>query len=293
MKKLLVLTDFTSNSAHAATIAVGICNRLGTDLLLYHSIQYVPLVTDYTYGTYITGTANTLFKESREKLTQEAESLQPMALRNNVYHPIIRCESGEGNLGANVKKITKKMDIIMVVMGGRSGGALDHLLTGSETTAVIKNAMKPVLVIPEKADLNSINRVIFATDFGTADIAALKYLTEIATPLGFEIEVVHVERPHTTSTGIEREVTFREYLNELGSEKISYGSIIGKHAVPRLQDYCKETSSVILAMTHGSQGFISRLFDHSETKEVIAHQQVAVIIFPPAFTDHITYNGRL
>jgi len=280
MKELLVLTDFTSNSVHAATTAVRICNKLNTDLLLYHSIQYVPFVTDYTYGTYITGTADTLFKESREKLIQEAESLQPMANQNHAYRPKIRCGSGEGNLGANVKKVSNEMDISMVVMGGRSGWALDHLLTGSETTAVINNARKPVLVIPEAADLTDINRVVFATNFATADIAALKYLMEIASPLGFQIEVVHVERPHTSNTRIDREVTFREYLNGLDPEKVSYGQIVGRHTVPRLQDYCQETCSVILAMTHGSNGFISRLFDHSETREIIAHQQVAVIIFP-------------
>jgi nucleotide-binding universal stress UspA family protein len=38
MKKLLVLTDFTANAAHAAKAAVQFSSKLHADLLLYHSV---------------------------------------------------------------------------------------------------------------------------------------------------------------------------------------------------------------------------------------------------------------
>ena len=280
MKKLLLLSDFTANSDHAATIALRLCEKLKSDLLLYHSVQYVPFVTDYTYGSVITETADTLFKESKERLNKEAESLQPLTIHMPGYHPQITSESGAGNLGANIKVISGRDDISLIVMGGRTGSTLDHLLTGSETAAVINNIRKPVLVIPEKADLQELNKVIFATDFSTADIQAIDFLMDMAHLLDFQIEAVHIIKHGANAIGIEKEVACRKYLSNLDQQIISYKLISGNHIVPRLQDYCKETGANLLVMTHGHYNVISRLFTHSDTKEVLAHQQVAVMIIP-------------
>lgn len=283
MKQLLLLTDFTANSAHAATTALWLCKKLNTDLLLYHSVQYVPFVNDYTYGSYVTETADSLFEESKEKLTKEVEALQPLTLQIPGFQPKINYESGEGYLGNNVNKLSGQEQISLIVMGGRTGGPLDHLLTGSETSAVIRNIKKPLLVIPEKADLKKLVKIVFATDFSATDTEAIDYLLELAYLLKLQIEVVHILKPGSSTLGIEREVEFRKYLNSLDQQIISYKAIFSEHIVQRLQDYCKETNAHLLAMTHARYDFISRLFNHSETKEVIANQQVAVMIFPQTF----------
>jgi nucleotide-binding universal stress UspA family protein len=286
MKKLLVLTDFTTNAAHAAVAAVQLCGKLNTDLQLNHSVLYVPVISDYTYGSYVTETADTLFNDSKEQLNKEAESLKSLALETAGYHPEITFTSGEGNLSDNIKALSGQQDIQLVVMGGRSGGALDHLLTGSETAAVTRNARKPVLVIPETADLASLKKIVFATDFGTADISAVNYLLELALPLGLQLEVVHIVRPGEVVTEIQPELAFREYLNHRDNDQVSYKQLLGKQVSQRLQDHCHEAGAGILAMTHYNHDLMSRMFGHSETKKAIAHQSLAVLIFPPAFEEN-------
>ena len=285
MKQLLVLTDFTANSAHAAITAARLCEKLNTDLLLYHSVAYVPIITDYTYGAYIPDTAEALSEESKTRLNKEVEILQSLPHQNPDHYPKINYESGEGNLENNIKALTAKSDISFVVMGGRSGGGLDHFLSGSETTAVIKESNRPVLIIPEKADLSHLKTVVFATDFSTSDVPAMNFLLEMSQRLGFHIEVVHVLQPGQKNNRIEAEVTFREYLEGLQQPQISYRNIYGIHAGPRLQDYCEETGAALLAMTRGHHNLISQLFGKSETKGVVTNQHTCALIFPPAFTD--------
>ncbi|MCR8557804.1 universal stress protein [Mucilaginibacter sp. BJC16-A38] len=283
MKKLLVLTDFTANAAHAAIAAVRLCGKLNTDLLLYHTVQYIPVVPDYNAGSYVTVTAGILFKDTEENLSREAASLRSLEQNFPGYQPRISYVNGEGDLSENIKALSGQQDIRLVVMGGRSGGALDHLITGSDTAAVIRKARKPVLIIPEKVELTELKKVVFATDFGVADISAVNYLLEIAPPLGFKLEVVHVVRPGEVVTEIQPEVAFRKYLNHLDSYQITYRQLSGDRISQRLQDYCHETGACLLAMTPGHHDFIFRVFGHSETKETIAQHGLAVLIFPPDF----------
>lgn len=286
MKKLLVLTDFTANAAHATRAAVQLSSKLHADILLYHSVQSLPVIPDYSGGAFVTEAADILFNDCKEQLNKEAESLRSVTIKTGGYHPKISCINDDGTLGDNIKKLSGQQDIQMVIMGGRSGGALDHLLTGSETAKVIRGSQKPVLVIPAKANLDILEKIVFASDFSAADISAVKYLLEMAHLLGVRLEIVHVVPVGEVVTNIQPEIAFREYLNQLDNNRVSYQQLHGDHISQLLQEHCRVASADVLAMTHGHHDFISRVFGHSETKEAIAQDNLAVLIFPPDFEEN-------
>ena len=286
MKKLLALTDFTPNAAHAAAAAVHLSRKLGADLILYHAVQYITPVPDYTFGSAILETEDSLLKDSTERLKGEARSLESQVAQLTGYQPRIDIICGEGNLAQDIKVLSHRQDIGLIVMGGMAGGTLDHLLTGSETVAVTGAARKPVLVIPEEASLTSLKKIVFATDFGTADISAVRYLLEMAELLNIPLEVLHVVRPGEVVTEIGPEVAFRGYLNSLDAHRVSYKMLTAADVSKRLQDYCHETDAAMLAMTHVHHHFISRAFGRSQTKEAMAAKHLAVLIFPPEFEEN-------
>lgn len=281
MKKLLLLTDFTANAAHAAGSARQLGAQLKTDLLLYHSIQYVPIVPDLPGSNMITETNESLFKDSRLQLGQAAEALSLIPVPAERYQPQITCETGEGSLVANVRELTGNPAIRLVVMGGRSGGALDHLLGGSETTAVINASQKPVLVIPVLAELSLVKKIVFASDFQEADNRALDVLTELAQTIGIHLEVVHIIKPGSVVTDIENEIAFRKRLNQLDPTAVSYQQITGDDISHLLETHCQQNGPALLAMTHQRHGLLSALFGRSESKKMLQQADLAVLIFPP------------
>lgn len=282
MKKLLLLTDFTKNSAHAAACALSLGAKLKADLLLYHSIQYMPIVPDFADGSVVTETNDIIFNDGEQKLLDACERLGKLATTPQGYQPKIGYESGEGSLGDNVRTLTARADIQMVVMGGRSGGALDHLLTGSETAAVIKASQKPVLIIPVSADLSAITKIVLATDFHMADINALDFLTELAHTLGTFLNVVHVVKPGSVVTDIEPELLFRRYLNGLDPAFVCYHQLPGDNISELVEAYCHKNNANLVAVTHQRHGWLSGLFGHSESIALVEKQQLAVLVFPPA-----------
>lgn len=282
MKKLLLLTDFTENSAHAAVCACNLCVKLNTDMLLYHSVQYMPIAPDFANSSAVTETNSIIFNDCQDKLQQELTHLEEFIAEAGSARPKLSFLSGEGNLGDNVRTITGREDIEMVIMGGRAGGSIDHLLTGSETTAVINNALKPILIIPFSVELNSLKTIVMATDFNAADVEALNFLTDFAEELNAQVEVVHVVKPGGVTTDLEPELLFRRHLNTLNPERVAYRQLSGNDVSTLLGQHCHNIHADLLAVTHQRHGWLSRLLVKSESETLLEIGELAVLVFPPA-----------
>lgn len=279
MKKILVLTDFTANATHAETAALRIAGKMDAGIILYHTLSYIPLIPSDGAGPYVAETADMLFENSKERLILEADKLREIGVIRGCHVSIVE-KNGEGSLGEVIADLTSEPDIEMVIMGGRSGGALHHLLIGSDTAAVIRKARKPVLIIPVNIAWEIPAKVVFATDFGTGDIPAVSFLQDLSAVLGLGLDIVHVvpngEMVAETSPGS----AFRQYLAQQG---LSYNQSRGEDIHRELQRYCEKNGANLLAITHGERSFISRLFGHSESRAAISDQQLAVLVFPPGF----------
>lgn len=280
MKKLLVLTDFTANASHAEAAALRIAGKMGAGILLYHSLPYIPMALSDSGGPYVSETANMLFDDSKERLIQEAGELKELADKLDINHLVVNQTNGEGSLGDVITDLTAAPTVAMVVMGGRTGGTMDHLLTGSDTAEVIRKALKPVLIIPRNAAISIPEKVVFATAFNAADIPAINFLQDLSTHLDFDLDIVHIISGVEEAAETGAAMDFRNYLALHG---LNYQQVRGKDVHKGLQHYCVKNGADMLAMVHGQHSFISRLFGHSESKAVITDQRLSVLIFPPGF----------
>lgn len=280
MKKLLVLTDFSSNAAHAEAVATRLAGKLGANILLYHSTHYTPFIPSDVGGPYVTKTASMLLEDSRERLNKEVAALKHLASETAEIQPDFEYRNTEGSLRDLIVDTNGDAEIEMIVMGGSTGSALDHLLTGSNTSIVINEAIKPVLTIPMNADEEVPRKIVFATNFGTADILAVNYLRNLSSQLDVKLDIVHVNQKADTSKDAGPELAFRNYLSYHG---LSYNQVSNAGVHHGLLNYCEVQGADLLAMTHHHRNLMSRWFGHSESREIISDQRIAVLVFPPRF----------
>jgi len=283
MKTILVLTDFSENATHAATSAVLLGSKLRTNILLFHNYQSLPVTPFYAGGAMVAEEPDWFADESKKHLAELENKLEPLleTLNEDDIKPHIHSESNEGSLVENIKSICKQRELELIVMGSRTKDPIDHFFFGSETTSVIHHAKCPVLIIPQKNDLNNLNRIVFATDFDKADFDAINYLIKIGKLFDTDIEIIHVVEPgDTTSVKSEKETIFREHVAHLKYPKITYRKIIGKDVVKRLNRLCKETGTGLLAMVHQHHYLFVRMLKHSITKEIMIDQNIPLMVFP-------------
>ena len=283
MNTILILTDFTANAAHAALSGIALSQKLHANILLFNINSSQPNVPQYAGGPTVVSDFSFWQKESREKLSQLSQALEPLLVQPDPPYrkPVIEIECGEGNIGIMVREVTKQNDIEMIVMGARAGSTIDHVLTGSETISVVDHTTRPVLVVPKNADLTILTKVIFATDYNQADLKGIHYLVKLGKLLNFHLVIVHinlVEDKDILKMG--KEEKFLNQVRRLKYPHISFREINGKEVTHSLTALCDETGADLLSVMHYKNSFLKRLFKHSTTLRALDVQQIPLLIFP-------------
>lgn len=281
MKTILMLTDFSENANHAAKTAAGIAAQLNVGVLLYNTYYDHPILPTYAGGPWVVEELMFRKKESSEQLDQLARQLRPIIadFAKGEYEPEIVYQCGEGSLGKNVAAIIAEKEVGLIVIGSSSDGSLDHFIFGSDTVDVIEHATCPVLIIPPKSAMNELKTVTLAITFELSDINAISCLTGLSKQLNFELQIVHVATPDKKVDAVAKSALLH-HIEAMKAECVTYREIRGKQAAGRLQQFCKDNSSAILALVHHRSGFFSGLLNNSTTTKALKNQRMPLMVIP-------------
>jgi len=203
MKTILVLTDFSKKSEHAANFALHLAEHLKSDLCLYNT--FTPPDINVTSRLLNLQTKENIEHETKKRLAALADDLIRQSEENDLLlvHPRVSylCMEGDvSDLGNEIGRIVSEKNIGMIVMGAKGEECLSNFIPGTETYSVIMNATCPVLFIPEEAKIDKIDRLAIITDDGGEHENKLliflnefqkNYQTEVLfTRLGFAMEEI-------------------------------------------------------------------------------------------------------
>jgi nucleotide-binding universal stress UspA family protein len=287
MKKILVLTNFSDNSSHAAAAAVPLCAKLNSNIILFNTFISQPVLSEFGGSPY--AIERMLWEdESEQKMDFLKEDLQLLieALLPNQHRPTIDCQREEGSLKFLLDSFKERKDIELIIMGARTGSTMEHLLIGSDTSLVINRTSRPVIVIPENTDLGALKKVTIACDFDDSDINAVHYLIQLGRIFHFQLEIVHVSLwGHNDGNNIEKKRKFIDQVSRFGYEDVTYQILAGKELINRLNRHCKESKTDLLVLVHDKHSLLNRIFKSTNTDELLKQQQVPVMIIPSVMKD--------
>lgn len=284
MKTILVLTDFSSNALTAAESAVILAGKIHANLLIMHSDNSVPLIPYYGGISVITENISwdTVQREQLDKLVAHLRYFADLNVEQerkfNVHGQLMT-----GELWVNVQQILKSRIIELIVIGGRSGSKIDHVLFGSDTSALIEHVNHPVLIIPQNYSFRRLDRVIFATNFNETDIYAINYLFKLGKRLQYQLEIVHITL-YGDKPGLKNE-RVRGYINELSEKKypaVLFRDIKGKRLLPRLIKQCQERETDLLALSHQHHSYFMRMLKEGTVTMFLGQHKIPILVFPSA-----------
>ena len=282
MKKILVLTNFTDNANHAATIAVSLCAQLYSNIILLNTFISHPVLAGF--GDPPCAIEEMLWEnESHKKLTFLKEDLEELiaTLPADQHHPGIDCRHEEGSLKYQLDFFAGKKDIELIIMGARKGSTMEHLLIGSDTSVILNRANRPVIIIPEGTDLRQFKKVTLACDFNDSDLDAVHYLVQLGRVFHFELEIVYVSLwEHNYDHNHEKKSNFITQVARFGYPDISYRNIVGKELINRLNRLCKDTKTDMLVLVHDRYSLLNRIFKSTNANELLKQQQLPVMLIP-------------
>jgi nucleotide-binding universal stress UspA family protein len=273
MKTVLVLTDFSKKAEHAAEMAIKIAVAANAKVQLhstFHAPQVfpsdagaTPFFEDYTAEE---EAANDKLKELEERLKEKF---------GNETLPRITCTSAPGNLADTVENLGPWL----MVMGGKSRvSALSEFVFGSNTSAVMDRASCPVLIVPEKAQLDLFKKIVFASALSPAEKGAMSFVEEFKSILNAQITVLHVNDKQTEEENPDEQSIYYNSVVSVNQPAVQYTDVRGADIAEAINDYARHEAIDLIAIAHAKPSFFGQLFHKSVGKNMVNYQDLPVLI---------------
>ena len=272
IRRILVPTDFSSNAGGAVNYAAALAARLGSRLLLFHSV-HVPVNVTTESGEVI---SNSLLLEN--------SLAQLNALKNKI------AEQYQGlhievlnSLGFAVEEIiglcaSKEADLI--VMGTKGAHGLGEILIGSNTAEVITRSRCPVLAVPLEAGMMGIRKVLFATNYADQDFKSIFLLTEIFKPWNPEIVIVHSEDGGNAGVENSQFEWFKgQVMTSISYDKFNFNLISGKNTEQAISEFAKENGVDIISVSTRRRNLFEKLTSRSTSRKLAYHTDIPLLAF--------------
>jgi len=262
MKKILFATDFSSNANKAFEFALNLAEKHQAELIMLHVYDVQP-VFGHPYAT--TNPAD-LFRlkcenwenKLKEFFNQYNSDIQPTYIAIE-YPSVVK----------GILSIIEKYQPQLVVTGTKGESPVKELLFGGTTKALVKRSPVPVLAIPEYAELNDYDKILYTSDFREVDMRALQDLVEWVRPFEPEIKVLHMSTENEFE-GLEKLEWFKEMINDnVSYPAISCELVLADDIFNTLNKYMTENDFDLLVMLEKKRnGIIDKLFHEGLVKKM-------------------------
>lgn len=253
MKKILVPTDFSKHADDALAFAIGIANRFGSQITLFHTFKVRRTAAMLvSLDRYVKGDADEELAACLEK--NKAQLMNGATIEGQV----VKADA--------VEAIANKADqqgYDLIVMGTQGASGLAEVFMGSTTNGVIRQCKTPVLAIPEGCQFRPFRSIVLAMD--SKEIQSdglLKTLVSLVKVYDARLSVYH-KVEGTDDQGVDAVLSY--WLE--GIEYAHHFDFSSENVNESISSFMDEYEGDLLCMIRHKRGFLASLFHHSVTRK--------------------------
>jgi nucleotide-binding universal stress UspA family protein len=274
MKTIIVPTDFSDNATHALRYACMLNSAFNGKIILFHSYAVPVFAPDASYV--ILPDDDELKKESHDLLNKQKKKISA-EFPGMTFETLI----DEGFAEQAITETSKKKKADLLVMGIQGASGLREALIGSITAAVMEDTACPVIAVPEKAKVDKLEKIVFATDYSLNDFENIGNILELAKPFNAEVILLHVSSGDLDKAyefaAIEN---FKEKIAAKNKyDRISFKLLESRDVLDGLNFYLDEIRADLLAMSMHHRTFFQKMFNRSKTKRMAFHTHIPLLAF--------------
>ncbi len=272
---ILLPTDFSNNAKNAIFYALELYKNQEVNFILMNAFH--PTHDDMA-NSITGGSLNDLLSQASEKQLQELiAEIKSKKQLNNKKHSF-SFKSVYGSLVEIIDTFVDKHPIDLIVMGAKGMSAVEKIVFGSNTYAVIKEVDCPALVIPDKVSYSSPSTISIATDFKEIKkkniFATLQSLVKDFKP---EITLFNVTE-EIKSIGADEKQMAQSITNILDVEDIKTSYFKHEDVIYGTKEYVKQHNTSLMVLVNKKRNFFEDLFHISFTKQISFHAEIPLLI---------------
>jgi nucleotide-binding universal stress UspA family protein len=146
-KRIVCAIDFSAGSLLALNHALAFAQEADARLTLVHAIEFPLALREVVFST--DTDVDRLHAAAEAEYLRRLRALVPAAART---YCTVTTQVIEGKVAREIGRVAAAEQADLIVMGVQGRGAVDLMVFGSNTNAVIRSATCPVLVVPTPRD---------------------------------------------------------------------------------------------------------------------------------------------
>ncbi|MGW8121619.1 universal stress protein [Roseivirga echinicomitans] len=261
MKKIIVPVDFSNCSKNALLNAIIVAERMNMELVLLHSFM-LPMATSDGTPLMVGSMIDDLQNASESRMTdfvKENRELKRVKFSTEVT---------AGLLLASLNDALKNHDTAYVIMGTYGASGLKKAFIGSNAYTVIKNVKRPVIALPEDADITKMKRIAMSGDYKQIpSAAAIESVIKLTQAFFAHLYIIHIDQDKALEQDeLEIAKGMEKYFKKVPHSfhfKRDYDVEDG------LLAFAKEEDIDLLVMISRHHSLIDRITRGSETKRMV------------------------
>jgi nucleotide-binding universal stress UspA family protein len=275
--RIAIPTDFSDNAYKAAFFALEMFK--GQPCRFYLTHTYTPAFYRAEYLLHSPGQIG-LGDFYREKVMKKLRKFQKqLELKASDSHEFF-CHAAFNSLAEELNDMGRKETLDLVVMGTQGATGAKEVLFGTHAVQVLHKASCPVLVIPEEAEVDSLEHVLFPTDY-TPDYARLplKVLFYILGRPGVAMHVLHAYTSQDSEPDRQRA---RKELEKLLSPYTAEFTETGEMGILQaINTYARKVPIQLLVMVRNEHSFLENLLVTPVIDLIGFHSKIPFMVLPP------------
>ena len=270
MKKILIPTDFSDNSKNAIRYAIELLKDNPCHFfIIYVNIEGSDFIEKpiYNFGTNIV--VEKIPKEIDLKLKDLKDYITSISTDKKLHHFTLISE--RGNFLKSLREHVKKKEIELIVMGTKGASEIKEFFMGTRAGDVITKIKCDVLVVPDGANFNGFEQVVFPVDFEvTYDDITLRKIAELITSKKTEIKLLYVTKSEISlikQVKLHRDQLIQR-IDTLLAKPITFHRIIAKKVEEGIGIFAKSVDANLIVMISKNYGILQKLFLDTTVEEV-------------------------
>lgn len=286
--RILLPVDFSEYSKIAGQIALDWAAELGAELTVMHTyfnpaLSTMPFTESFAYEINLEDLVLDLEEKAKAGMEKFKTVLDQFNEKHGDKKVDIKVQLVRGVAEDEIIRYSKVYRPMVIIMGTRGKDRKVADLIGSVTAEVMERAKVPVLAVPEGfvyKGIDSLTKMLYATDFMDGDFKAIKILERIAKPLGVKVVCAHVSGKETSQWDDVRLKGLKEHFKKVyGDTNVDCDLIEHEDFYIALESYVREKEIDILSFTRRKRGLISKMFNPNIAKKMLFHSTTPLLVF--------------
>jgi nucleotide-binding universal stress UspA family protein len=295
IERILVPVDFSRASIEALDYAVSVAKEFRAAIHLVH--VYPPDEAS------MPGAGHLLFR-SAEAIGRLNEELTGIHRKHAPTFRPENCHIRGGRPYEEIVRVAREIGADLIVLSTRGHSGVKHLLLGSTTERVVRNAPCPVFVARKRKQRSKttceafvVRTILVPTDFSQCSLAGTEYAAFLAKKLNATLRLFHAIYPYTNYVFVDRagvrlsglveavEETARQEMDALKQMDFLHGLPVESEILPgpAVDEICtaagKPDVDLIVTSTHGRTG-LKRALIGSVAEHVVRYAERPVVVVP-------------